>query len=46
MPVFYTVATIWALVGAWVRLREALRQRSRESVETIDSSSSQERIKC
>jgi uncharacterized membrane protein HdeD (DUF308 family) len=31
-PVFYTVATIWAFVGALVLLREALRQRSHASV--------------
>ena len=27
-PVFYTVATIWAFVGAFVLLREALRKRA------------------
>ncbi len=31
-PVFYTVATIWAFVGAFALLSEALRQRSRSSV--------------
>jgi uncharacterized membrane protein HdeD (DUF308 family) len=30
-PVFYTVATSWAFVGAFVLLREALRHRSRSA---------------
>lgn len=35
-PVFYTVATIWAFVGAWVLLREALRQRSHAPVRSSE----------
>jgi uncharacterized membrane protein HdeD (DUF308 family) len=30
-PIFYALITIWAFVGAFALLREALRQRSRSS---------------